>query len=255
MTTTAATDALAPIVVSPEEMARTVAAEIATLVRERREAGRTAVLGLATGRTMVPLYDELVRLHREEGLSFANVITFNLDEYLGLPTSHPASFRQTMAERLFDHVDLPPENAHLPDGELHESQIESRCAEYERSIAAARGIDLQLLGLGVNGHIGFNEPGSGADSRTRAVELAPSTRESASSRFGGLPNVPERAITMGIATILEARRIRLLALGEGKRDILADVVSSPVTTDVPATLLRGHPDVKVYADPAAAQGS
>lgn len=252
MSAPASTQRLELTVVDAEGAARSVAGEIATLVRDRQDSGRAAVLGLATGSTPVGVYRELVRLHREEGLSFSNVITFNLDEYLGLPASHPFSFRRFMAEQLFDHVDIDADNVHLPEGDLHEAQIEAHCRDYELRIRDVGGIDLQLLGLGLNGHIGFNEPGSEVDSRTRATELHSVTRESAARWFGSLQDVPTQAITMGVATILEARRVRVLALGERKRRVVSKLMQSEATSELPASFLHGHADVRVFADRDAA---
>lgn len=236
---------------TPDEAARTVAREIAELVRARRAAGRGLVLGLATGRTPLGIYAELGRLHREERLDFSNVTAFNLDEYLGLRPGHPRSYRRYMREQLFDAIGMGPEQCHIPSSEVAPSQWEAHCREYERLIADAGGIDLQILGLGRNGHIGFNEPGSPRDSRTRVVELAPTTRADAAGEFGAVEHVPERAISMGVATILAARRIRLLAFGVGKREIVARTLTHLPGPDIPATYLRGHPDVRLYADAAA----
>jgi glucosamine-6-phosphate deaminase len=252
MTQALSSESLELTVTDSKEIARRVAREIAAIVNEKRRAGRTAVLGLATGSTPLDVYGELVGMYRRDTLSFSNVVTFNLDEFLGLPRSYPQTFRRFMQDVLFDHVDIPPENIHIPDVELHEAQIDTHCRDYERAIQRVGGIDLLLLGLGVNGHVGFNEPGSEADSRTRAVELAPSTREGASRWFGGLENVPKRAITMGVGTILEARSIRLIATGERKSEVLARLLASGPNAELPATFLRGHPDAMLYADPAAA---
>ncbi len=242
---------LEPAVADSKEIARRVAREIATLVEERRRVGRAAVLGLATGSTPLDVYAELVSLHRRGALSFSNVVSFNLDEFLGLARSHQRTFRRFMQDALFDHVDIPPENVHLPDVELHDSQIDAHCADYERAIRRVGGIDLQLLGLGLNGHIGFNEPGSAGDSRTRAVVLHAATRERAIRWFGDLREVPRRAITMGIGTILEARRVRLIVTGEHKRDVLTRLLEGGVTPDLPASFLHAHGDARLFADTAA----
>ncbi|NIP96057.1 MAG: glucosamine-6-phosphate deaminase, partial [Akkermansiaceae bacterium] len=194
-----------------EAASNALAAEIAELIRSRSAKGRKTVLGLATGGTPTSLYHELVRLHREEGLSFAHVITFNLDEYLDLPRDHPESYWTFMHRHLFDQVDIPPGNIHIPDGTANDP--EAVCTSFESAIRDAGGIDLQILGIGRNGHIGFNEPGSPAGTRTRVVELSQSTTHRAAEAFGGVDNVPQRAITMGVATILDARRIVLLAFG------------------------------------------
>ena len=233
---------------TPEEGARAVAFEIATLVRARRAAGRGVVLGLATGRTPLGIYAELVRLHREEGLDFANVTTFNLDEYLGLRADHPQAYRRYMRERVWRPLGMSPEQGWIPASELAPSQVDAHCREYERAIAEAGGIDVQLLGIGRNGHSGFNEPGSARDSRTRRVELDATTREDAARDFGGLDLVPRQAITMGVATILSARRIRVLAFGPSKRDVLGRMLSQPAGPALPATFLRGHADVRLFTD-------
>jgi glucosamine-6-phosphate deaminase len=236
---------------SPADAAREVAGEIAALIRERRAAGRMAVLCLPTGRTPLGVYDELVRMQRDEGLDFANVTTFNLDEFLGLPPEHPQSFRRYMRERFFARIGLEPTHTWIPSGDVAPAQIAAHCAEYEREIADAGGLDYALLGIGRNGHIGFNEPGSVRDSRTREVRLHEVTRADAARAFGGLEFVPERAITMGVATILGARRVRVLAFGADKREILRRTLEDAPGPQVPATFLRGHSDVRLLADGAA----
>jgi glucosamine-6-phosphate deaminase len=225
---------------------------MAALIRDRTTAGRTTVLGLATGGTPIPLYQELIRLHREEGLSFANVVTFNLDEYLGLPKEHPESYWSFMHHNLFNHIDLPPQNIHLPDGMVAESGIPAHCAAYEAAIRNAGGIDFQILGIGRTGHIGFNEPGSPKESRTRRIHLDPVTRHDAAPAFGGLENVPTHAITMGCGTILEARKIALMAWGSKKADIVREAISGPITDQVSASFLQQHPDATFYLDKEAA---
>ena len=237
---------------SADEACRVLAAEIATLIRQHDAAGKPTVLGLATGSTPVRLYRELIRLHREEGLSFKRVITFNLDEYYGLSATHPESYRQFMATQLFDHIDLPPQNAHVPDGMVTRTEMFAWCRSYEEKIRAAGGIDLQVLGIGRTGHIGFNEPGSGRDSRTRLVTLDGLTRRDAARDFLGEANVPRHAITMGVGTILEARRLVLLAWGEAKAGVVAQAVEGPPTDALPASFLQGHPQVSFIIDQAAA---
>ncbi|BCX46431.1 glucosamine-6-phosphatedeaminase [Haloferula helveola] len=229
---------------------RSLAAELAKLIRETNATGRSVVLGLATGSTPIPLYQELIRLHSEEGLSFSQVITFNLDEYLGLERQHPESYWTFMHRQLFDHVDIPAENIHIPSGTV--GDVAAHCAEYEAAIEAAGGIDFQLLGIGRTGHIGFNEPGSPRDSRTRRIELDPVTREDAAPAFGGLDKVPTHAITMGCGTILAARRIGLLAFGAHKAAIVREAIEGPVTDQVSASFLQDHPDACFYLDRAAA---
>lgn len=229
-----------------------LAAEIAALIRRKEAAGERAVLGLATGSTPVRLYRELIRLHQEEGLSFANVLTFNLDEYYGLERSHPESYWQFMQQQLFSHLDLPAENIHLPDGTVPRSEVYAHCREYEAAIEAAGGIDLQILGIGRTGHIGFNEPGSGAESRTRLVTLDSLTRRDAARDFLGEANVPRYAITMGVGTILAAKQVVLLAWGEAKAEVLAAAVEQPPSATLPASFLQQHPDVRFVVDAAAA---
>lgn len=233
--------------------AAALAREVADLIRERDAAGRATVLGLATGSTPVPFYRELIRLHREEGLSFANVITFNLDEYHGLARDHRESYFRFMREQLFDHVDLKPENIHLPDGTVPLDKVFAHCQAYEAAIDAAGGIDLQILGIGRTGHIGFNEPGSTRDSRTRLIALDRITREDAAADFLGEANVPRFAITMGVGTILRARRIALMAWGENKAEIVREAVEGPETEAVSASFLQSHPDARFLVDAAAAK--
>lgn len=229
-----------------------VAAEIAQLIRERAILGRHVVLGLPAGKTPVPLYEELIYLHREESLSLANVVTFNLDEYIGLPASHPGSFRAFMQRTFFDHVDIPAENIHFLSGNVSRAEATSHCADYEHKIAAAGGIDFQILGIGRNGHIGFNEPGCMADSRTRPVTLFDMTRRDTARWFPGIERVPNRALTMGCGTILEARRIAVLAWGSRKSRIVRRAIQGPVTADVPASYLQAHPGAIFYLNSSAA---
>lgn len=236
---------------SADAASRGLAAEIAALIRERAARGRRVVLGLATGSTPVRLYRELIRLHREEGLSFANVTTFNLDEYHGLGREHPESYWRFMHEQLFDHVDLPAENIHVPDGTVPRGDVFAWCRAYEEKIREAGGLDLQILGIGRTGHIGFNEPGSGRDSRTRLVTLDSLTRRDAARDFLGEANVPRHAITMGVGTILGARKIVLLAWGEAKARVVAQAVEHAPAESLPASFLQGHPDVRFLLDPAA----
>ena len=199
------------------DVSRIAAWEIADLIRERAAEGKSCVLGLATGSSPTNVYAELVRMHREEGLSLANVITFNLDEYFPMKPDCLQSYMRFMNEHLFDHVDIPRENIHLPDGTLSVEELPEYCSNYEKKIVEVGGIDIQLLGIGRTGHIGFNEPGSGTQSRTRLITLDGVTRIDAASDFFGIENVPRRAITMGVATILHARRI--IMLGVWRRQI------------------------------------
>ncbi len=237
---------------SPDAAARELAAELSQLIRARAAEGRQAVLGLATGNTPLPFYRELIRLHREAGLSFANVVSFNLDEYLGLPRDHPESYWSFMHRNLFDHIDLPAANINLPCGTIADREIPPHCAAYEEGIRAAGGLDFQLLGIGRTGHIGFNEPGSPKDSRTRRIHLDAITRQDAAPAFGGLENVPTHAITMGCGTILEARRIVLLAWGQPKAAIVREALHGPVTDQVSASFLQAHPHATFYLDRRAA---
>ena len=230
-----------------------MAGKIAKLIRKRAKAGQKCVLGLATGSTPVSTYNELARLHREEGLSFSNVVTFNLDEYYHMHPDALQSYVRFMWEHLFDHVDINPDNIHIPDGTLEEDQIDAYCQQYEQAIRVAGGIDIQILGIGRTGHIGFNEPGSGRDSRTRLITLDRVTRRDAASDFFDEQNVPRRAITMGVGTILEARRIYLLAFGEGKAPIIAKAVEQPVSPHVTASFLQEHPHARIVLDEAAAE--
>lgn len=229
-----------------------VASEIAKLIRARNEAGKATVLGLATGSTPVRLYRELIRMHREEGLSFQNVITFNLDEYYGLSGDHPESYRRFMQDQLFDHVDLKLENTHVPDGLVDREDVFSSCQAYEDAIKDAGGIDIQILGIGRTGHIGFNEPGSDAQTRTRLVTLDSLTRRDAARDFLGEENVPRHAITMGVGTILDARKLYLLAWGEAKAPVLAESVEGEPTDSIPASFLQKHKDCEFCIDLAAA---
>jgi len=243
-----------PLVVfeSPEAACRQLAADIASFIRSNDARHRPTVLGLATGNTPLPLYRELIRLHREEGLSFRNVTSFNLDEYVGLERDHPQSYRSFMHRHLFDHIDLPAQNIHLPPGGVLTDQIPARCTAYEASIAQAGGIDLQILGIGRTGHIGFNEPGTHIDSRTQMIELDAVTRQDAAPTFGGIANVPTHAITMGCGTILAARQIALLAWGSNKAAIVRKAIEEPVTDQVSASFLQTHRAATFFLDRAAA---
>ncbi|MFZ5815147.1 MAG: glucosamine-6-phosphate deaminase [Bacillota bacterium] len=219
----------------------------AELVAELVRAKPGAVLGLPTGATPKGFYRALAA----SGLSLAGVTTFNLDEYVGLPREHPESYYTYMKQHLFDHVDLRPENCHLPDGMAADAAAE--CRRYEEAIRAAGGIDLLLLGLGLNGHIGFNEPGTPWDSRTRKVALAEETRQANARFFDNPDEVPTHALTMGIGTILEARRILLLASGAAKAAIVREMLEGVPRVEVPATALQTHPAVTVLLDKEAAR--
>lgn len=200
------------------------------------------VLGLPTGRTPIRMYERVVAACGREYHCFRDVVTFNLDEYVGIPRTHPGSYYTFMKQNLFDHIDIDPSNAHLPDGAA--ADVDAECVRYERALAAAGGLDLTFLGLGSNGHIGFNEPGAPFDSRTRVVTLSDSTRAANAPLFPD-GNVPTHAITMGIATILESKSIVLLASGEKKRTAIERLQSGEITEDFPASALWKHPDVTV----------
>lgn len=229
-----------------------VAREIADLIRHKQLQGRPAVLGLATGSSPKKVYAELIRIHREERLSFYNVITFNLDEYYPMQPDSLQSYVRFMREQLFDHVDIPAGNYFLPDGTLAVEDIPAFCQEYERRIDDLGGLDFQLLGIGRNGHIGFNEPGSHVASKTRLMTLDLTTRIDATMDFGGVSNVPRKAITLGIGQIMRAKRVVLLAWGEHKARIIRQALEGPVTAEVPSSYLQGHPNVQFVIDEAAA---
>jgi glucosamine-6-phosphate deaminase len=234
------------------EASGAVAAEIAALIRLRNNQGRKCVLGLATGSTPTGVYKELVRLHKEQGLSFKNVVTFNLDEYWPMQPHELQSYVRFMREHLFDHIDIDKENVHIPDGNLPLEQLQAFCEGYEQAIEDSGGIDLQLLGIGRTGHIGFNEPGSPRDSRTRLIWLDRVTRMDAASDFFGIESVPRRAITMGVGSIMSARRVVLVAFGEGKSPVVARAVEGPIVAEVAASYLQEHPDATFILDEAAA---
>src|ERR687890_1159623 len=240
------------VVPDHDELARVVARRIADLVGEKAAGGSTAVLGLATGSTPIGVYRELIRMHRDEGLSFANVETFNLDEYYPMAPDTIHSYHRFMWENLFSHVDVRADRVHIPKGDVPRNQVDAMCAEYEAQIRRAGGIDFQILGVGKTGHIGFNEPGSGIDSRTRLVHLDAVTRRDAAADFFGEEFVPREAVTMGIATILEAREIAILATGEHKGAIVKRAVEGEIDVEVAATFLQHHPNTTFYVDRAAA---
>jgi glucosamine-6-phosphate deaminase len=226
---------------------------IESLIRQNNSAGRSTVLGLATGSTPVGLYRELIRLHKEAGLDFSRVITFNLDEYYPMSPEDSQSYRRWMNETFFDHVNIPPHQIHIPDGTIRPEEAADYCANYEERIRRAGGIDLQILGIGRTGHIGFNEPGSTRDSRTRRVTLDPVTRRDAASSFYGEENVPQQALTMGVGTILEARQIVIMAFGEHKAPIVQRAVEGPITESIAASFLQQHPDTTFILDAPAAR--
>jgi glucosamine-6-phosphate deaminase len=235
------------VIIQPNERQATelTAQRIARLVRAKPD----AVLGLATGRSQLGVYEQLVHMHREEGLDFSQVTTFNLDEYIGLGAEHPGSFRHYMQVHLTGCVNVASERVHVPDGLV--ADVDAHCAAYEASITAAGGIDLQLLGIGSDGHIGFNEPSSSLRSRTRIKTLTAETQHDNADSFAP-GEVPRHVITMGIGTIMGARECLLLALGARKAQAVADAVEGPITASVPASALQMHPTAKVVLDEAAA---
>jgi glucosamine-6-phosphate deaminase len=231
---------------------RHVALMIESLIRQNNSANRPTVLGLPTGSTPVGLYRELIHLHKEAKLDFSRVITFNLDEYYPISPDDPRSYRRWMFETFFDHVNIDPKNIHIPDGTLPQEEVDEYCQRYEQRIRRAGGIDLMVLGIGRTGHIGFNEPGSTRHTRTRQVTLDPVTRRDAASSFFGEQNVPHQALTMGVGSILDARKVVLMAFGEHKAPIVRRAVEGPVSDTVAASFLQDHPGATFILDAAAA---
>lgn len=229
-----------------------IAHQIAALIKEKAAKGQHCVLGLATGSSPKSVYAELVRLHKEEGLSFKNVITFNLDEYYPIEKDALQSYNRFMKMHLFDKVDIDPNNCHIPDGEIPREKIKTYTLAYEKLIEEAGGIDLQILGIGNNGHIGFNEPGSSIYSKTRLITLDNSTRLANSYEFANISQVPRLAITMGISTILKAKKILLMAWGPAKAPVIQKAAEADITDRVPASLLQTHDDVTFVVDEQAA---
>jgi glucosamine-6-phosphate deaminase len=235
------------------EASRHVARSIALAIRQKQQDGEKIVLGLATGSTPIKVYEELVRMHKEEGLSFQNVITFNLDEYYPMAREARQSYWRFMHDYLFNHVDIKPENIHIPDGTIAMEEVSAYCERYEKMIDLSGGIDIQLLGIGRTGHIGFNEPGAWDTSPTRMVRLDHLTRHDALKDFMNEEDVPYRAITMGVGSIFKARTVYLMAWGQHKAAIMRDAVEGAITTLVPASFLQKHPNVKVILDRSAAE--
>ncbi len=236
------------VIIRPDENA--AALLVARMVAKEIRANPSIVLGLATGRTMEAVYNLLVEMHEKEALDFSLCRTFNLDEYVGLGAEDPGSYRYYMNDHLFDHVNIDPRNTHLPDGKA--TDLDKECERYEQTIERCGKIDLQLLGVGKAGHIGFNEPLSALRSRTRVKALTPTTREQNATMFGGPDKVPRRAITMGVGTILECRKCILMATGNSKAEIIAKSVEGPITSMISATALQLHRKCTVVVDEDAA---
>jgi len=233
---------------SSSEASILVAQEIASLIRKKQDQNKPCVLGLATGSSPIKVYEELVRLHRKEGLSFHNVITFNLDEYYPMEKNNIQSYHYFMHEHLFNYIDIKPENVHIPNGVVSADDLRQYCIDYEDKIKKVGGIDFQLLGIGRTGHIGFNEPGSHFNSGTRSITLDHITRVDAASSFFGIDNVPRKAITMGIGTVRNAKRIVLLAWGINKAEIVKEAIEGEMTSNVPATYLQDHHNTTFVLD-------
>jgi len=236
---------------SSQEASIIVAKEIATLIKEKAAKKQKCILGLATGSSPIMIYDELVRMHKEEDLSFANVVTFNLDEYLPMSKENIQSYYYFMHEHLFNHVDILPEHVNIPDGMVSKEDLYQSCIDYEMKIKAMGGLDFQLLGIGRTGHIGFNEPGSHINSGTRDITLNHITRVDAAPAFLGIKNVPRKAITMGIGTVLHAKRIVLLGWGSNKATILQETIEGKISSTVPATYLQQHNNTTFVIDKEA----
>jgi len=237
---------------TPKDGSLFVANMIASLIKDKNAKGEKAVIGLATGSTPKSLYAELVRMHQYEGLSFKNVITFNLDQYYPMDKDALQSYHYFMRKYLFEHTDIDPSNYHVPDGMIPKDKVKEHCRHYEQMIIDAGGLDIQILGIGQNGHIGFNEPGSPIYSKTRLVTLDNSTRMANAYEFGNLSQVPRMAITMGISTILKSKKIVLMAWGANKAPVIKKAVENEVTEDIPASLLQTHDDTVFIVDDAAA---
>ncbi len=237
---------------NPDIASKHVASRIASLIKAKQQLGEKAVIGLATGATPVRVYKELIRLHKEEGLSFKNVVTFNLDEYYPMKADAVQSYVTFMNEQLFNHIDIDKANINIPDGTLTEDEVADFCIKYEQKITAHGGLDFQLLGIGRTGHIGFNEPGSAPNSGTRLVTLDDLTRRDAAKDFGGKENVPTKAITMGVGTIFKAREIILMAWSQTKASIVKKAVEGEISSEVPATFLQLSDNVEFILDKEAA---
>jgi glucosamine-6-phosphate deaminase len=234
------------------EASKIVAQEIAHLIKSKQAKNKSCVLGLATGSSPIKVYEELIRLHKEEGLSFNNVITFNLDEYYPMTKENNQSYHYFMHQHLFNHIDIKPENVNIPDGTVAIENLNQFCIDYEMKIKNAGGLDFQLLGIGRTGHVGFNEPGSHINSGTRIITLDHITRVDASSDFNGIDNVPKRAITMGVSTILKSKRVVLMAWGKNKASIIKRTIQGEISPEVPATFLQNHDNTTFVLDQSAA---
>jgi glucosamine-6-phosphate deaminase len=234
------------------EASKIVAQEIAQLIKSKQAKNKPCILGLATGSSPIKVYDELVRMHKEEGLSFSNVVTFNLDEYYPMNKENRQSYYYFMHQHLFNHIDIKPENINIPDGTIAIENLNQYCVDYENKIKKAGGLDFQLLGIGRTGHVGFNEPGSHINSGTRIITLDHITREDASSDFNGIGNVPKRAITMGVSTIMRSKRVVLMAWGINKASIIKRTIQGEISSDVPATFLQNHDNATFVLDESAA---
>lgn len=228
-----------------DEMSEKACAFVTKRLKQRND----LVMGFATGSTPEGLYQRLIEKYRKQEITFKDVVSFNLDEYIGLDKDHPNSYYYFMREKLFDHVDISFDNVNIPNGVA--SDLEAECQAFEAKIKQAGGIELQILGIGENGHIGFNEPGTPFTSRTQVVDLASSTIKANSRFFDSIEEVPTQAVSMGIGTIMESKEILLLASGENKRDAMTAVLRGDITEDVPATVLQKHPNVTIIADEAA----
>uniref|UniRef100_UPI0040483846 glucosamine-6-phosphate deaminase n=1 Tax=Mariniflexile sp. TaxID=1979402 RepID=UPI0040483846 len=240
------------IVDSSNEGSLIVAREIADLIKRKQQANKNCILGLATGSSPIKVYEELVRMHKEEGLSFSNVVSFNLDEYYPMDKSNIQSYYYFMHEHLFNHVDILPENVNIPDGTISTEDLYQYCIDYEMKIKSLGGLDFQLLGIGRTGHIGFNEPGSHFNSGTRSITLDHITRADAAPSFLGIGNVPRKAITMGVGTVRSAKRIVLMGWGINKAEILRETIEGEITPQVPATYLQEHHNTTFVLDQGAA---
>ncbi|PWA11007.1 glucosamine-6-phosphate deaminase [Flavobacterium laiguense] len=229
-----------------------VAQEIADLIRSKQAKNKPCALGLATGSSPIKVYQELVRMHKEDSLSFANVVTFNLDEYYPMPKESNQSYHYFMHQHLFNHVDIKPENVNIPDGTVAIEDLNQFCVDYELKIKNAGGLDFQLLGIGRTGHVGFNEPGSHINSGTRIITLDHITKVDASGDFNGIANVPKRAVTMGVSTILRSKRIVLMAWGQNKASIIKRTIQGEISSEVPATFLQNHNNTTFVLDEGAA---